>query len=240
MIDTALISENHSELNLAKESYRHSLVQFHSLLTKPRALKGDYPGLAFDRMPVQHQAPVAQALAEWVDFFQMHSTGEVISEKQFLWRFLKRFRLKAHPDFFSSVDDETCFEVVNTEGRQTFRSISVMDFCSYSLDELVSTPWFELFSRDQNITDRYLEFQEHLTSGTLVHTNLEGIIPTHDVYENFGFDKMVLTMKPLYLSPIYDMDDNVVGVISAIKILNCRSRRTENKERAMVELAAVK
>ncbi|WP_413574988.1 hypothetical protein ACLVWU_12090 [Bdellovibrio sp. HCB290] len=239
-METALNSEKTTESNPARDSYRKSLMQFHSLLTKARALKGDYPGLAFDKMAAAHQEPIAQALAEWVEFFQMHCTGEVISEKQFLWRFLKRFRLKAHPDFFSSVDDETCFEVVDTEGRQTFRSISMMDCCSYSLDELVSIPWFDLFSRSQSINDCYLGFQKQVTDGTLKHTNLEGIIPTHQVFENFGFEKLVITMKPLFLSPIYDMDDNVVGVISAVKILDYHSRRTENRDRLIAELAAVK
>jgi hypothetical protein len=239
MLENILNSENPPVENPARESYRDSLLQFHSLLEKPRSLKGDYPGLAFDRLPADAKAPIAQALAEWVEFFQMHSSGERISDKQFLWRFLSAFRLKTHPDFFASVDDETSFEVVNTEGHQTFRSISLMDCCSYSLDELVSIPWYELFSRDQSITDKYLQFQEATTNGTLVHTNLEGIIPVHQVSENFGFDKMVLTMKPLYLSPIYDMDDKVVGVISAIKVLNYVSRREETQERVRAELAAV-
>ncbi|QLY24200.1 hypothetical protein [Bdellovibrio sp. KM01] len=239
MLENILNSENLPEANPARDLYRESLLQFHSLLEKPRSIKGDYPGLAFDRLPSEAQGPIANALAEWVEFFQMHSTGERISDKQFLWRFLSAFRLKTHPDFFSSVDDETSFEVVNTEGHQTFRSISLMDCCSYSLDELVSIPWYELFSRDQSITDKYLQFQEATTNGTLVHTNVENIIPVHLVTENFGFDKMVLTMKPLYLSPIYDMDDNVVGVISAIKILNYVSRREESKERVRAELSAI-
>ncbi|WP_413584625.1 hypothetical protein [Bdellovibrio sp. HCB274] len=239
-METALNSEKTTESNPVRDAYRKALMQFHSLLKKPRSLKGDYPGLAFDKMPVAHQEPITQALVEWVDFFQMHSFGAEISEKQFLWRFLKRFRMKAHPDFFTSVDDHTCFEVVDTRGRQTFRSISLMDCCSYSLDELVSIPWFELFHRDQEITDRYLGFQKQLSEGTVEHTNLEGIIPEHEVSEIFGFEKFVITIKPLFLSPIYDMDDNVVGAIVAIKTINCRSRRTENLERLVPEIAAVK
>ncbi len=239
MLDNILNSENPPKENLARESYRDSLMKFHSLLQSPRSLKGNYPGFAFDRLPENLQGPCADMLAEWVEFFEMHVADARISDKQFLWRFLSRFRFKTHPDFFASVDDNTSFEVYNTEGHQTFRSISLMDCCSYSLDELVSIPWFELFQRDQSITDKYLSYQSKLVDGTLEHTNLDGVIETHKVYEIFGFDKLVLTMKPLYLSPMYDMDGNMVGVISAVKILDHYSRRDESQDRVRSELAAV-
>lgn len=229
-----------SEVQTLRDSYKEVLTEFAALWGSPRPLKGDYPGFAFDRLPAEAQLPLYNALNEWVEFFQMHTADARISDKQFLWRFLSIFRLKTHPDFFGSIDDNTSFEVYNTEGHQTFRSISLMDCCSYTLDELVSIPWFELFSRDQHITDCYLKFQELLAAGTLEHTNLDGIIETHEVSENFGFDKMVLTIKPLYLSPIYDMDDNVVGVISALKVLDSRSRRGESQQRVIREFAAVK
>lgn len=246
VLETRTMLENVMNENLnvvvdpAKDLYRKSLMEFHSLLERPRSLKGNYPGFAFDRLPKELQAPCANMLAEWVEFFEMHVSDARISDKQFLWRFMSRFRFKTHPDFFASVDDDTSFEVYNIEGHQTFRSISLMDCCSYSLDELVSIPWFELFQRDQSITDKYLSYQGKLVDGTLEHTNLDGIIETHKVYEIFGFDKLVLTMKPLYLSPMYDMDGNMVGVISAVKILDHHSRIDETQERVRSELAAVK
>ncbi|WP_413557605.1 hypothetical protein [Bdellovibrio sp. HCB209] len=230
-------NDSKTETQTLRDSYRDALMEFAALWGSSRPLKGDYPGFAFDRLPQEAQLPTYNSLAEWIEFFKMHSAEGRISDKQFLWRYLSIFRWKTHPDFFSLVDDDTSFEVHNLDGHQTYRSMSLMDCCSYTLDELVSIPWYELFTRDQSITDCDLKFQQSLAEGTLVHTDLDGVIATHQVSENFGFDKMVLTIKPLYLSPIYDMDGNVVGVISALKVLSSRSRRLEAKEEAFGGLA---
>ncbi|MBO9665230.1 MAG: hypothetical protein J7501_00255 [Bdellovibrio sp.] len=206
------------------DAYKKALVKFFMLLGEGHALKGDYAGFAFSKLPEHFQMPVLSALQEWVQFFEMHSQGAAkVSDKQLLWRFLSVFRLTPESDMFGKLDDDTCLESYNRAGLQTFRSLSFMDVCSYSLDEVVSVPWPQLYTRDEKITQRYMELQASIADGTLQHTDLQGIIPVHEVIEISGFDRLSTTIKPMYLSPLYDITGQVVGAIHAFKILECKS-----------------
>ncbi|QLY24201.1 hypothetical protein [Bdellovibrio sp. KM01] len=209
--------------SVSTESYETALKKFAELLGGSHALKRDYPGYAYDGLPEQYKAPVLHALQEWVDFFSMHTMPNSISDKQLLWRFLGAFRLKPDGDFFSKIDDETCLEVVNRAGLQTFRSLSFMSVCSYTLDEVISVPWPNLYRRDEDITNSYINLQSTITDGTLTHRDLPGLIRVHEVVEISGFDKLATTIKPMYLSPVYDGTGAVVGGIHAFKILKCES-----------------
>ncbi len=207
------------------EAYEKSLKEFSRLLGDTHKLKGDYPGFAFAGLPEVYKNPVLQALQEWVNFFGMNSSPQTVSDKQLLWRYLGAFRLKPEADFFSLIDDETCLEVVNRAGLQTFRSLSFMAVCSYSLDQIVSVPWSQLYRRDEDITQSYIELQATITAGTLTHKDLTGLIREHEVVEISGFDHLVTTIRPMYLSPLYDASGAVVGAIHAFKILKCESRK---------------
>jgi hypothetical protein len=121
------------------------------------------------------------------------------------------------------IDDETCLEVVNRAGLQTFRSLSFMAVCSYSLDQVISVPWTNLYRRDEDITNSYIELQSTITQGTLTHKDLTGLIREHEVVEISGFDHLSTTIRPMYLSPLYDVSGAVVGAVHAFKILKCES-----------------
>ncbi|WP_413293427.1 hypothetical protein ACLSU7_18765 [Bdellovibrio sp. HCB185ZH] len=206
------------------EAYETALKKFADLLGDSHKLKGAYPGYAFDSLPALYKAPVLQALQEWVEFFSMNAApAKSVSDKQLLWRFLGAFRLKPDGDFFSKIDDETCLEVINRAGLQTFRSLSFMSVCSYTLDEVISVPWPNLYRRDGDITRDYIQLQATITDGTLTHTDLPGLIREHEVVEISGFDQLATTLKPMYLSPVYDVTGAVVGAIHAFKILKCES-----------------
>ncbi|MFM6927530.1 MAG: hypothetical protein ACKOX6_03660 [Bdellovibrio sp.] len=211
--------------NQYSEQYKKALVKFFMLLGEDHALKGDYSGFAFSKLPPEYQGPVLSALREWVGFFELHSQGAKVSDKQLLWRFLSAFRLTPESDFFGMIDDDTCVEALNRSGLQIFRSLSFMDVCSYSLDEVVSVPWQFLYSRDEDITERYLGLQKAIADGSLKHTDLRGVIPSHQVSEVSGFDRLATTIQPLYLSPIYDVTGAVVGAVHAFKIIDCKSMK---------------
>lgn len=211
--------------NLYNEQYKKALVKFFMLLGEEHALKGDYSGFAFSKVPAEYQLPVLNALKEWVEFYELHASGANVSDKQLLWRFLSVFRLTPDPDFFGMIDDDTCVEALNRSGLQTFRSLSFMDVCSYSLDEVVSVPWQYLYSRDEGITERYMGLQKSIADGTLKHTDLRTLIPPHQVCEISGFDHLATTIQPLYLSPLYDITGAVVGAVHAFKIIDCKSMK---------------
>ncbi|QDK46021.1 hypothetical protein DOM22_13080 [Bdellovibrio sp. ZAP7] len=212
-------------ISTSAEPYETALKKFAELLEGSHKLKGNYPGYAYDSLPEQYKAPVLLALQEWVDFFSMNATPHSVSDKQLLWRFLGAFRLKPDGDFFSKIDDETCLEVVNRAGLQTFRSLSFMAVCSYTLDEVISVPWPSLYCRDEDITNSYIKLQSNITDGTLAHRDLPGLIREHEVVEISGFEKLATTIKPMYLSPVYDVTGAVVGGIHAFKILKSQSLR---------------
>ena len=217
------MSTNALSENQCSDQYKKALVKFFMLLGEDHALKGSYSGFAFSKLPAEYQGSVLNALREWVDFFELHSQGAKNSDKQLLWRFLSAFRLKPESDFFGMIDDETCVEVLDRSGLQIFRSLSFMDVCSYSLDEVVSVPWHLLYSRDRGVTSLYLKLQKDIADRTLKHTDLRTIIPQHQVCEISGFDHLVTTIQPLYLTPLLDATGAMVAAVHAFKIIDCKS-----------------
>ena len=217
------MNPNALDQSLYDEQYEKALVKFFMLLGEERSLKGDYSGFAFSKLPPEHQEPVLNALKEWVGFYEVHAQGGNVSDKQLLWRFLSAFRLTPDSEFFGLIDDDTCVEALNRSGLQIFRSLSFMDVCSYSLDEVVSVPWQYLYNRDEGITERYLTLQKEIADGTLKHTDLKNLIPQHQVCEISGFDHLVTTIQSLYLSPLFDVTGTVVGAVHAFKIIDCKS-----------------
>jgi len=71
-----------------------------------------------------------------------------IDMSQFVWRFLLRLGIAPSESLFSTLENEKFIQIYNVDQFQIFRSLRCFERCSFTLEELTSRSWFELWERD--------------------------------------------------------------------------------------------
>ncbi len=99
------------------------------------------------------------------------------------------------------IKEDDIIEIYNNESRQLYRNFRYFDFCSYSIEELYSLEWWNLFSRDANITSQLIEESQKIFSNT-VDTHIFSEIREHMVTELASVDKLANSYRVRLFSPL--------------------------------------
>lgn len=119
----------------------------------------------------------------------------------FAWRALKKLGLTPRSDLFSHLTNDMIVEIYSRENVQIFRNFRFFEFCSYTLEELLTIEWWNLFERDPKITNQLFQYASQLLSGEITG-NIAPKIGTHIVSEKFSADKNVLNCKVGFAGPL--------------------------------------
>lgn len=146
----------------------------------------------FSRHSDSQKAEILHALRAYCEALQEVSKfDDNIDMGRFVWRFLLSLGITPSDDLFTTLENEKFIQIYNKENLQIFRSLRCFERCSFTLEELSSKPWYELWERDS------LFFYALTGLGTkLIHfikpTKLRLDFPYHTVREvnsecNFEF-----------------------------------------------------
>lgn len=138
------------------------------------------------------------------------------------WWALKQFNLRPCSDLFNHLSDEHIIEIYNSDSIQVYRSFNLFQFLSYSVSDLFSHEWWELYTRETEVFDKMLSINDQLLNGTLtgvVKTNY----PDHWVQESFSPLRLKATMRHSLFSPLLDQNKKTAGFLSAFKIIHSES-----------------
>ena len=182
------------------------LAQFARKLNIPLSPYRD-PNLPhFSALPGEHKEIVVKSLE---DIFEIYSSIEqeskdIADSKTVLWFTIKRLGLRPSSDLFTSIKDSDIIEI-HTPTLQIFRNLNFFRLCSYSIEEISSIHWTDLFYRDQRYTDQII------ACGATVFTNQESVMTTsiqpHVTEELMSDLKLNVhyNMKAMY--PLFDTAD---------------------------------
>lgn len=148
--------------------------------------------------------------------------------KVFLWRFLREFGLQPDKSAFSFINEEDVIEVYNSEGLQIYRNFKFFEICSYSLEELYSFPFYDLFERNVFITQEIMRFVSSFYQSATREPVLSAI-PDHNLKERFSEDQHEFQMHLGYFIPLFDKAGNTVAgiTLSRPKIISTKSTRIQ-------------
>lgn len=137
-----------------------------------------------------------------------------------LWSFLAENKLKYPIDLFDYITKGDIIEVYDNENKQVFRSYDFFRHCTYSLDELFSTPWPELYYRDPIHIAEYMRLLS-----TLIEKNSKEIltvttVPPHWVSQLKTHRKTSHYLQTKIICLVYDAQDKIKGYIHTQKILD--------------------
>ncbi len=127
----------------------------------------------FSALPAEHKEIVTKSLE---DIYHIYSSIEqeskdIADSKTVLWYTIKRLGLRPGSDLFATIKDTDIIEI-HTPALQIFRNLNFFRLCSYSIEEVTSIHWTELFYRDQKYTDQII------ACGANVFTKQQSVMTT--------------------------------------------------------------
>ena len=158
----------------------------------------------FSKLATEQITKVVEHLQFFHDLCIEHvSEGYSIKDSpSFVWRAFRRLGLTPRSDLFSQLTDEHIVEIYSNENVQLFRNFKFFEFCSYSLEELLTIEWWGLFDRDSKLTTKMYEYAAQIFNGEL-HENVKPALESHFVRELASQDKLAMEYSLDLVGPLY-------------------------------------
>jgi len=146
-----------------------------------------------------------------------------------LWRYFKRQGILPNSELLASVDSRDVIEIYSPEFTQLFRNLKFFSICSYTLDQLLCLPFWELFTREQKVTASLMEIGHGLFTGKVsgIHQWNSGI---HTVEEISSPALYTAKIENKIASALHAQKGGVVAVIHTFRVLSCESRAAHQIE----------
>lgn len=205
----------------AVQRFRHcveSLVEFGRAEGVELAAYDDVELPLFRSCPMEVQAVINDSLETYVSVL-----ASVREQKQPVrhshsgaWAMLGHLKWRHHSELFSRLESTDVVEIYAVNGIQLFRSFHFFELCSYTLEELFTTPWFDLFQRDPEIDRMHLDMHNDLINGRVRGIEVRPI-PPYIVREKFGRRRLVNRGEFRLISPLFEKSGAVVGYVHALR-----------------------
>ena len=121
----------------------------------------------FAKLSVHDQQVAVSKLAQYVAICKdvMINGGDLRSTRTFVWRAFREFGLTPNASLFDSMTEDHVVEIYDLNNIQIFRNFRFFEFCSYTLEDVYTRPWTELFIRkDEAQSERLLAFAKKLVA----------------------------------------------------------------------------
>lgn len=202
-------SQNNSfKINFKKDLERLAELALHEgVILKPYQ-NADLP--IFSQLPLELQEKLSQHLNHYTEIqSETYTENQKLDNLRSVWRTFSKFKLVAPDGFFTKVKDHDIVEIYDLSSFQLFRSFHFLNLCSYSLEEIFSTPWFELYQRDESATNECVQ----LLQGVLKE-QLKGITECHFPHVVREIQSPLLLhnlISPRLACPLYSIDGKLAG-----------------------------
>jgi hypothetical protein len=139
----------------------------------------------FLTLPREHQQGILTSLRASIEICTSAVQNNIdirYDSLSLMWWSIKKAGLRPHSDLFGRLEQNDIIEIYDTNQRQLFRSFNMFNCISYSLEELFSYQWWELFERDNEINERLVRLGTSLLNGEAPAID----VPPHVIKEKFS------------------------------------------------------
>lgn len=184
---------------------------------------GDHPR-RFAALPETQRVRTLENFRRYTEVTEaMVVAGESpVQAQQFLWRMFQRLGVRPVSTLMDHLEADDVIEIYNADFVQVFRSFSFFHICSYTLDDLLCRPFWELFRRDQELFGRMVETTKLALAG-----DIDGVhywnVEIHSVDEIESPARYHAEVRYKLLSPLYDESGNVPAFVNVFTPLSCVS-----------------
>lgn len=137
-------------------------------------------------------------------------------DKVFVWRMFQKMKVHPPSELMSSIQEGEVIEIYNADFIQVFRNLCFFEICSYSLDELLCRPFWELIHRDEKITGLIVEQASKLLTGFNGVFQFE--VPEHVITEIASRAKNRVTVQQRLGATLWNPQGSPIALIALLKV----------------------
>lgn len=126
---------------------------------------------------------------------------------------VKDLRLIVDEGIWEKIEKDDIVEIYNCDVIQIYRSLSQMNLCGYTLLDVLTHEFYELYERSLPINEQMLEATRKVFEGPASGFSLSGMIPKHLMREIFSSNRGVFEIEFKYICPVYHWPRNPYGFI---------------------------
>lgn len=142
------------------------------------------------------------------------NTAVLNNEIDILKGVLRDLRLIVDDGIWEKIEKDDIIEIYNRDVIQIYRSISHMNLCGYTLLDVLTHEFYELYERSLPINEQMMEATLKVLSGEQPGGfGLTGMIPKHLMREIFSASRGVFEIEFKYICPVYKWPKNLDGFI---------------------------
>lgn len=163
----------------------------------------DKNNLYFAQLSLELQKSQINHLQRYVEVCQeTKEQGHDLRESgQLIWNMLKKLNLKSNVDIYSNLRASDVVEIYNNQNVQTFRNLNFFKICSYTIDELLSLPWWKLYHRDEVVSREIFAVGAGVFSGEITEM-VSPVSRPHILEETASASRIKMILKVKAMSPL--------------------------------------
>lgn len=183
--------------------------------------RGDGPEF-FQRLPEALQLSTLQHFEAYVEAArEVRAQGESLHNDQlFLWRMFQKLRAHAPSDFLSQLSSGEVIEIHNSEFVQIYRNLHFFTLCTYTLDDMLCRPFWELYERDESIAQHLIQIAGGVFTGQSTGTQPLSI-PEHTILEIDSPGRLLISVQHRIAAPLSNSEGKPVAVLAAVRVPSC-------------------
>lgn len=180
----------------------------------------------FLALPDKEQDLILQQLEFMIQIGnQLHSEKRSVRGSQYAWAFCKALGLLPPHDLYARIPEDTVIEIYDANHKLIFACLDFFEIVSYSLEELYSRPWMDLFVRDNTeVFDKLWNLSTEMLAGQhkgpVTTSHFDSSVIREAAYPNLRWARI----QPRLFAPLFK-HQKVSGYICANEIvemsLNC-------------------
>lgn len=156
------------------------------------------------------------------------------NERDLLTYVLPRLGLAASADALETIEQGHIIEVYTEDHIQIFRNIEFMQYCNYSLLDLLSYTFFELYERSPAVTNKLIELSEKIFKTDIDKIEVGNEFPRHLLRENFSTPRSEFLIDMRYMWPLYKGAGKKGGLLSMTRVVQVVNIGTDTEKLAFI------
>jgi hypothetical protein len=167
----------------------------------------------FDKLSVEEQNYNLNHLRNYVETCEeVHRENHSLADSPFfLMKIFRKLGLRPVDDILEKIIANDVVEIYNSRNTQIFRNINFFKISSYTLDDLMSRPWWQLYKRKDEVIRSIFYYGSEVFSGSIRETIIPNV-ETHYLEEidSNAYYKMNVDIK--YMSPLNSINSEGGGI----------------------------
>lgn len=173
----------------------------------------------FRSLPDDVQHAACNELEKYLEICaEAQAAGHAIKDARLLVNYALKYNgLYFNEDVYKILEPGDVVEFYNLNHTQIFRTFNYFEYTSYTIEDIYCRPWFTLYERDENVTQKIIEMATPVFTGE----NLGVVfldVGTHLITERSSLEKLQLRNKGNWVAPLFDENDVQIGYVNVLRV----------------------